>query len=212
MPGRFPLVAVPLIGDPFCADGFCIDAPGSPAYDYCAFGNILLRVFWTSELYFRRTFNGAIIADIPESLSGTYEVTTGTVWLATRDLNYPAPVPNVQPFPPVGYFSPKIYWDVPTGIGGLYTLSRNAIIITKDCGSNTTIATGIYGSNVAVYADSSFEVGQTLAITKIELRENVTGLGVIGDDITVQGQFFPGLSSGGLPGSQTFLGPANATP
>lgn len=228
MPGRFPLTPVPLFNDPFCEDGFCFDPfcdigesqdglgfclpAGNPVYDYSAFGNIPVRVFWTSDLYEVRTFNGAVIQDFTSSTSGTFDVTTGTVWLATQDLNYPAPVPNSQPFPPVGYFSPRLYWDVPTGMPNAYLLSRNGAIIFKNASTNITGASGLYGSNPYITADSSWSVGQTLAITKIELRGNVAGLGVIGDDITAQGLVFVTPSSGGLPFQQIFFGPANATP
>lgn len=220
MPGRFPLVPVALTNDPFCEDGYCVDGginppppSGNAVFDYCVYGDIALRVYWTRELYSRRYIDGALYSENYENASSTFNITTCTVWLATKDLNYPAAIPDNQPsFPPVGYFSPRLYWDVPTGMPNLYTLSRNGILISKRAGTNTTNAYGLYGSNVGVFSSSSYEIGQNLYITKIELRENVAGLGVIGDDVTAQGLILLPGEAGGLPYSQTFTGPATAIP
>jgi len=196
--------------------GGTVRPPGgavSPVYDYSAFGNIPIRVFWISNAY-RRRFScstGELILDAPSANSGTLDTTTSTVWAATQDSNYPVPVPDFQPFPPVGYFSPILNWNLPCGIPS-FLMSQNGSILKRDAGANTTVANSLYGNNISSNSDSRWEVGQTLAITKIELRGNVAGLGAIGDDITAQGLVFLPLGAGGLPASQTFIGPANATP
>ena len=215
MPGRFLLTPVALTNDPFCEDGFCGDPPsGSPVYDYCAFGNIPLRVFWTGNLY-RKTVacnTGETIIDVSESVSGSIDITTCTVWLATQDIAYPASIPASQSFPPFGYFSPNLTWDIPCSTPPNFLMSRNGVILTRNAGTNTTGASGLYGGNIDYFTTISAIVSQTLTITKVELRGNVAGLGVIGDDITAQGLVLLPQSAGGLPASQTFTSFANATP